>query len=120
MFQFGWDVKNIVQKNFIISVAQPGKSVSIAIVVNRFCDSVFARIQLLNLCTISLSQVCLSSEFYADWSKISRAHNKILNLLFVKYYNNKENGQNVNAVMMKNMQDIERKEDSRSWILVLS
>lgn len=71
-------------------MAQPAKSLSTSIVVMRFCETVFARIQLLNLCTISQSQVCLSSEFYANWSKISKAHNT-LDLLFVKYYNKKEN-----------------------------
>lgn len=57
--------------------------------------------------------MCLSFKFYADWSKISKAHKNTWDLLFIKYYSNKENGQNVSAMMMKNMQDIERKQISR-------
>lgn len=45
----------------------------------------------------------------------------MLVLLFIKYYNKKENGQNVSAIVTKNIvPDIEKKQISRSQILVPS
>lgn len=69
-------------------MAQPANSVSVSTATSWMYDTIFAKIQLSELCIISRRQVILLI-VCAVRSKIYRAHHQMLVLCFINYYHKK-------------------------------